>query len=112
MLLEDRDIAYIWDMLDAAKAISEFVRNKAFHDYLNDRLLRGGVERNLEIIGEAAGKVSKSFREANPDVPWTKIISQRNVLIHEYGEIEHELIWKVVTIHIPELIAKLQLLIP
>ena len=50
---EQKDLAYLWDMLDAAKAIQEFAEGKTFHHYLNERMLRGAVERQLEIIGEA-----------------------------------------------------------
>jgi uncharacterized protein with HEPN domain len=109
---EKDDSSYLWDMLDAAKAITEFIAGRSYQDYLSDRMFRGAVERHLEIIGEAAGKVSKAFRDAHPEIPWQKIIGQRHVLIHEYGDIEHELIWMTVTIHIPDLIERLEALIP
>jgi uncharacterized protein with HEPN domain len=51
---EERNKAYLWDMLDAALAIEEFVSGKTFDDYLSNRMMRGAVERHLEIIGEAA----------------------------------------------------------
>jgi len=72
----------------------------------------GAVERHLEIIGEAANRVSRSFREAHPEIPWQRIVAQRNVLAHEYGEIENTLVWRVATIRIPELIQQLQRLLP
>jgi len=106
------DESYLWDMLDAALAIQEFIIGKTFRDYTSDRLLRGAVERHIEIMGEAAKNVSKEFREKHPEVQWSKIISQRNVLAHEYGEIKHERIWAVATIHVIELIGKLKPLIP
>jgi uncharacterized protein with HEPN domain len=62
----------------------------------------------LEIIGEAAGRVATSFRNAHPEIPWRQIIGQRNVLIHEYGEIKQERIWKTVTENIPQLIEQLK----
>jgi uncharacterized protein with HEPN domain len=99
-------------MLDAAKAAYQFVAARTFHEYLNDRMLRGAVERHLEIIGEAANRVSREFQEAHPEIPWQRIIAQRHVLAHEYGEIKHELIWKVATVHVPHLIEKLEALIP
>ena len=108
MAPEKDDISYIWDMLDAAKAVREFITGRSYQDYLIDRMLRGAVERHLEIIGEAAGKVSKAFCDAHPEIPWQKIIGQRHVLIHDYGDIEDELIWSVATIHIPDLIDKLE----
>ncbi len=109
---EQADLAFLWDMLDAAKAIQEFRAGKTFHHYLNERMLRGAIERHLEIIGEAANRVSKEFQEAHPEIPWRQIIAQRHVLVHEYGEIKHELVWKVANIHIPELVRSLEKLIP
>lgn len=106
------DASYLWDMLDAARAVREFVENRSFEEYASDRMLRGAVERHIEILGESAGKVSKAFRDAHPEIPWGRIIAQRNVLAHNYGEIEHELIWKVATVHLPDLISKLDPLIP
>lgn len=69
------------------------------------------VERALEIIGEAARRVSETFKQAHPEIPWRSIIAQRNVLAHEYNEIEQELIWTVATVRIKELIANLEPLI-
>lgn len=74
-------------------------------------MLRGAVERHVEIIGEAANRVSQTFREAHPEIPWREIIDQRHVLAHEYGEIKHELMWKVATVHVPELVGNIKSLI-
>ena len=112
MPLERKDAAFLWDMLDASRAIGQFVAGRSFLDYTRDRMLRGAVERHIEIIGEAARNVSSSFREDHPEIPWTKIVAQRHVLAHEYGEVKHERIWAVVTIHIPELIGHLESLVP
>lgn len=109
---ETGDVSYLWDMLDAAYAIRQFVTGKTFDDYTRDRLLRGAIERHIEIIGEAARNVSAPCREAHPEIPWRKIVAQRHVLAHEYGEVKHESIWRVATIHIPELIEQLEPLIP
>jgi len=109
---EDRDTAYLWDMLDAAKAVQQFVAGRSYAQYLNDRMLRGAVERHVEIIGEAAGKVSARCREAHPEVQWQRIVAQRHVLAHEYGDIDHELLWGVATIHVPALILLLEAFVP
>jgi uncharacterized protein with HEPN domain len=108
---DEADQAYLWDMLDAARAVSTFVKEKRFTDYETDRMLRGAIERHVEIIGEAAGKVSQAFQDAHPGIPWRPIIAQRHVLAHEYGEIEHALLWKVATVRIPELILQLEPLV-
>src|SRR4030065_2197321 len=109
---DERDAAYIWDMLDSARTLHDFVTGVSFYNYSQDKKLRLAVERALEIIGEAARRVSEIYRQAHPEIPWQSIIAQRNVLAHEYGEIKQELIWKVATIRIPDLIAFLGQLIP
>jgi uncharacterized protein with HEPN domain len=112
MLPDDRDAGYLWDMLDAARAVEEFTSPVKFGQYLQDRKLRMAVERAVEIIGEAARRVSDGFRSAHPEIPWKKIVGQRNVLAHEYGEIRHERMWVLATTDIPDLIAKLTPLVP
>jgi len=112
MLPDDRDAAHLWDMLDAARAVEEFTSPVKFGQYLEDRKLRMAVERAVEIIGEAARRVSDGFRSAHPEIPWKKIIGQRNVLAHEYGEVRHERMWVLATAEIPDLIRKLTPLVP
>lgn len=108
---EERDAAYLWDILDAAETVAELSSGLDFSRYEQDRRTQLAVERALEIIGEAAGKVSSSLRNAHPEIPWRQIIGQRNVLIHEYGEIKQERIWKVVEENIPQLIKLLKPLV-
>ncbi|MCC6424792.1 MAG: DUF86 domain-containing protein [Phycisphaerales bacterium] len=109
---EKTDAALIWDMLEAAHAVDQFAKGKTFDDYLSDRMLRSAVERQIEILGEAARRVSDTFQSAHPEIPWRIIIAQRNVLAHEYGEIKHERIWRVVVQHLPRLATQLSPLVP
>ena len=109
---EDRDAGYVWDMPDAARTVHEFTAGVTLADYLHDRKLQLAVERAVEIIGEAARLVSLAFRAQHPEIPWQQIISQRNVLAHEYGEISQDRIWRVATERIPELIGRLDSLLP
>jgi uncharacterized protein with HEPN domain len=83
---DPRDAAYLWDMLDAARTVEQLSSGLDFAHYSIDRRTQLAVERSLEIIGEAAGRVSTSFRNAHPEIPWRQIIGQRNVLIHESGK--------------------------
>lgn len=109
---ETSDLSYLWDMLDAACAVHEFVAGRTFNDYTRDRMLRGAVERHIEIIGEAARNVSPSYRDGHPEIPWRKIIAQRHILAHEYGEVKHENVWLVATVHVPDLVERLRPLVP
>jgi uncharacterized protein with HEPN domain len=69
---------------------------------------RSAVERQIEIIGEAARGISDTFKAAHPQIPWRPIIAQRHRLAHEYGEIDDSLIWKVATVHVPALIPQIE----
>jgi len=71
-------------------------------------MTRNAVERNLEIIGEAARRVSAGTRENHPDIPWRAVIGLRNVLAHEYGEVRYEILWSIVSSKLPPLIKQLQ----
>jgi uncharacterized protein with HEPN domain len=106
------DRVYLWDMLTAARAVVDFTRGRTLTEYGADLLLRSAVERQIEIIGEAARRVSSEFQEAHPEIPWRPIQAQRHVLAHDYGEIKHDRIWRVAETHVPELITLLEPLVP
>lgn len=108
----ERDKAYFWDMLDAALAVEEFVRGKTYEEYLSNRMMRGAVERHIEIIGEAARRISEATRKTYPEIPWRALVGQRNVLAHEYDEVVNEAMWVVATRRVPELIAVLRKVLP
>jgi uncharacterized protein with HEPN domain len=108
MQTEQHDPAYIWDMMDAAKTAIQLTEGVSLQQYLEDRKLQLAVERLIEIIGEAARNVSKTFKDLHPDISWQKIVAQRHVLAHDYGDIQQGKMWLLVIQNIPELIAKLQ----
>jgi uncharacterized protein with HEPN domain len=112
MAREREDASLLWDMLEAARKVRQFVGGKTFHDYSQDEVLQSAVERKLEIIGEAARGISQQFQQEHPEVPWRGIISQRHFLAHEYGEVRQEKLWRVATLRIGELIEQLEKLIP
>jgi uncharacterized protein with HEPN domain len=108
---ENRDLAYLWDMREAAREIVQFVEGMKWAKFESDKVVRYAVERQLLVIGEAANHVSDQFRKEHPEIPWGRIIGQRNVLAHEYGEILVERIWVAATKSIPELLELLKPLI-
>jgi len=108
----EREAGYLWDMLDSARTVQGFVAGLRFEEFLHDRKLQLAIERSVEIIGEASRRISDEFKQAHPEIPWGRILAQRNVLAHEYGEIKQERMWDVATIHVPALIPQLEALIP
>lgn len=99
-------------MIESARRIKEFTAGLSYEDYMDSVLIRSAVERQLEIIGEASRRMSEQFPQENPEIPWSGIIGQRNVIAHEYDEIIQEQIWSVVTEDIPVLIDRLEPLLP
>ena len=107
-----RDMAWLLDMLRAARAVVSFVDGRTFEQYEQELLLRSAVERQVEIVGEAARGISSGFKTSHPHIAWRSIMAQRHRLAHEYGEIDDKLIWTVAAVHIPLLIAQIEPLIP
>jgi uncharacterized protein with HEPN domain len=75
-------------------------------------MMRGAVERYVEIIGEAARRISEATRQMYPEIPWRSLVGQRNVLAHEYDEVVNEAMWVVATRRVPELIVALKKILP
>ena len=107
-----QDAGFLSDVVTAGRQVLTYSENATFDDFQRNSMMRHACERQIEIMGEAARRVSASFRTGHPEIPWRRIIAQRHVLAHEYGEIKVELIWKLITTHIPDLIAKLQAILP
>ena len=104
----DRDAAHLLDMLSAAQELVEVMEGCDLATFLQDRVRVRAVERLSEIIGEAARRVSESCRKTYPHIRWREIIGQRNILAHEYGRIDHELLYRTVRDDVPLLIERLE----
>lgn len=108
---DERDAAHLWDMLDAAREARAVVEGVVLDRFVNDPLRRRALERTIELVGEAARRVTPEFQAACPEIDWRGIIGQRNVLAHEYGRINHRLLYEAATERIPALIAVLERII-
>ena len=104
----ERDAAHLWDMLDAARRTRDMMQGIAYDALMADERTRLAVERLLEIVGEAARRVSAECRRRHGGIPWAPIIGFRNVLAHEYGEINYERLYAVATRGVPELIREIE----
>ena len=102
------DRVYIGEALDAIGRSVLFVGELSLDEFLGDEKTQSAVIHQIEIIGEACGKVSRSLRDAHPQIPWAKIVSMRNHLIHEYFGVDPETVWKTVREDLPGLAAALR----
>ena len=100
------------DIIETAGAVSESAAGVEPHEYLADRTLQMAVERAVEIIGEAASRVSESFKADHPEIPWRQIVAQHHVIAHEHGEIKQERLWLVASRDVPILVRQLEPLLP
>ena len=107
----NRDVGSLWDMVSAIRRIQEFTTSLTDEAYLDSVLIQSAVERQLEILGEAARRLSDEFRQAHPEIDWRRIIGLRNILIHRYDEIRQQTIWKTVISELEPLLAQLETLL-
>lgn len=99
--MQPNDAIRIRHMIEAAESCQRFVAGRQRHDLEADQMLLFALVRAIEIIGEAACKVSTETRTAIPEAPWPAIIAMRNRLVHAYFEIDHEVVWKTATEEFP-----------
>ena len=95
-------------MLDAAGAAVGFLSGRTRRDLETDRMLSFAVVRAIEIIGEAASKVTQDAQAAFRNIPWADVTAMRNRLIHAYYEVDLSRVWDTVTDDLPPLISELE----
>jgi len=110
--MQPDDLTRVRHMLEAAENAQRFISGKSRAHLDTDPMLLFALVRAIEIIGEAASRVSAEQRTASPTVPWTAIVAMRNRLIHAYFDIDRDIVWRTVTEEIPSLRSQLLQLLP
>lgn len=96
------DTQLLLDMIEAINRIERY-SSRGKDVFESDELIQNWIVNHLQVIGEAARSLSIELRNSNKEVPWTKIIGMRHVLVHRYFEIDQDLVWSVVAGDLPEL---------
>lgn len=109
---KNRDIASVWDMVQAIRNIQSFTRDLTPEEYFSSILFISAVERQFEILGEATRRLSNEFRQAHPEIKWQQIVDLRNVVIHRYDEVDQERLWAIIHAELPPLLIQLEVLLP
>lgn len=89
------DIKRLQDILTAIEAIESY-NVRGFEEFIGDSKTQDAVYCNLIIIGEAANRVTESFREKNSHIPWSSMIGTRNVIVHGYDQVKGQIVWKII----------------
>lgn len=103
---------YLFDVMQASEKVSHFTYNKNYQDYETDDLLKSGVERQFEIMGEALNQLSKIDKVCIESITdYQQIISFRNILIHGYAEVDDRLVWNILESKLPTLLQDVKFLL-
>ncbi|OGI64104.1 MAG: hypothetical protein A2W18_01240 [Candidatus Muproteobacteria bacterium RBG_16_60_9] len=105
-----RDDAIVLDILKSAQLVIEFVGSLDKEAFLRDRKTQSAVLHQLLLVGEAVKRLSENYRAAHPEIPWKRVAGMRDVLIHQYDDVDE--VWKTVKAEIPKLSSQLQSLDP
>ena len=107
-----RDDAYLYDILESARAILGYMQGKDWESFSNDHLLQDAVVRRGEIIGEASGRVSAETQQKHSHLPWLAMKGTRNKVIHEYDSVQLDIIWDIVQKDLRALVNELEKITP
>jgi uncharacterized protein with HEPN domain len=105
------DAIRVRHMIEAAQTAQEFIAGRERADLDSDAMLLFAIVQAIQIIGEAASRISPETRVAAASIPWPRIIAMRHRLVHAYADIDHEIVWKTVPEEIPALLASLMSLV-
>lgn len=111
---EERDTAFLWDMLEAARTVVRILGDRSLEEFIREEeeIVRLAVERKLEVLGEAARRISGELRERHPEIPWKDVVGLRNVISHQYEKVDYAEIYRICRERIPSLVEQLSLLVP
>lgn len=96
------DAAFLGHMLSAMGRLSELLAKTDRTKFNGDWVTQDAVIRELEVLGEAAGRVSPAFVAAHPEIPWREITGIRHKLIHDYFVVDLGIVWRTATVNVPE----------
>ncbi len=93
---------YLEDILGFCRKIERYINDLDKNLFEKEEVVVDAVLRNLELFGEASKKLPDDFKTLHSEIPWKKVIGLRNIVIHEYAEIDFDIIWDIITKNIPD----------
>lgn len=103
-----RDLTYIIDIYKSAMEALSYIEDCEFAEFMQNREKQNACIRLLEVIGEAARRVSAQTKQEHPMLVWGEMIMMRNKLIHEYSRVDPAVVWETLTDDLPELLEQIK----
>jgi uncharacterized protein with HEPN domain len=100
--------AYLADILHSAKAIQRFTAGVTLEQFKANEEKYEAVIRKFEIIGEAARRLSPEAKALFPEIPWRMVTAMRNILIHDYDDVDLDIVWETLNRDLPPLVGRLE----
>ena len=88
-------------MLQAIERIRRYTKGKTFGDFIDDDMMYYAVVKNIEILGEASNMLTEEFRDTHPNTPLRMVNGMRNYIVHEYFQVDNNVVWDVITNDLP-----------
>jgi uncharacterized protein with HEPN domain len=107
-MTEHDDIVRLQHMLENAREAVAMIESKDRTNLQRDRMLELSLIRLIEVVGEAATRVTPEVQEKYPSIPWSQVVSMRNRLIHGYDQVDLNILWDTIEDDLPPLIAELE----
>jgi uncharacterized protein with HEPN domain len=96
-----KDQVYLEHILEAITKIESFTKGISRFDFDNNVMIQDAIIRNIEIIGEATKKISNEFAQSHQEIPWPEMAGMRNKLIHDYMDVDLDVVWKTIEVDLP-----------
>ncbi len=106
--MEADQIGRLRDILNAARLVASYVKDVSATEFNENTEKQDAVVRRLEVIGEATDHLSEPTRSAIPGLPFRKMRGMRNIVAHDYANVDLRIVWEVATVHVPEVCATLE----
>ena len=90
-------------MIQAMERIRRYTKGKTFDEFIADDMMYYAVVKNIEILGEAANMLTEEFRNKHPMTPWKLVSGMRNYIVHEYFQVDNNVVWDVIMHDLPTL---------
>ena len=106
------DAALLIDLVNHARRIAQFLTGQTHEQFLSNAEKQAAVAHHVMVIGEIARRLSEPFKAAHPAIPWANVAGMRNRLIHDYGDVNLDVLWTVAKERVPELVQQIEPVLP